>query len=51
MKKTLALLAVILTTTHTYPGWWLGIAIVGLAMLVGTRWPTFRQPARPVASV
>ena len=35
-------------TAANNPGWWLGIAIVGFAMLLGARWPTFRQPARTV---
>ena len=51
VRREFALLAVILTTTHTYQGWWLGIAIVGFAMLVGIRWPTFRQAGRQIPAL
>ena len=45
LKATiLASLCALLTATATAEGWWLGIAIVVVTMLAGTRWPAAYEP-------
>ncbi len=44
IRLEFALLAAMLTSTHTTEGWWLGIAIVVGAMLAGERLPIMREP-------
>lgn len=44
IRLEFALLAAMLTSTHTTEGWWLGIAIVIGAMLAGERLPILREP-------
>lgn len=45
IRLEFALLAAMLTSTHTTEGWWLGIAIVVGAMLAGERLPIMREPS------
>jgi hypothetical protein len=45
IRLEFALLAAMLTSTHTNEGWWLGIAIVVGAMLAGERLPILRERA------
>jgi hypothetical protein len=44
IRREFALVAVMLTGTLTYEGWWLGIAIVVAVMLAGERWSILREP-------
>jgi len=48
IRREFALLAAFLTATATLQGWWLGIAIVVVAMLVGLRWPAMYEPSTEV---
>jgi len=49
IRLEFALLAAMLTSTHTNEGWWLGIAIVIGAMLAGERLPILREPPAETA--
>lgn len=44
IRLEFALLAAMLTSTHTTEGWWLGIATVIGVMLAGERWSILREP-------
>ena len=44
IRREFALMAALLTATATAEGWWLGIAIVVVTMLAGTRWPAAYEP-------
>jgi hypothetical protein len=44
IRREFALLAALLTSTATAEGWWLGIAIVVVAMLAGRTWPEAYEP-------
>jgi hypothetical protein len=49
IRLEFALLAAMLTSTHTNEGWWLGIAIVIGVMLAGERLPILREPPAEAA--
>lgn len=44
IRREVALLAALLTASYTAQGWWLGIALVVGAMLLGRVWPILREP-------
>lgn len=48
IRREFALVAAFLTATATAQGWWLGIAIVVVGMLVGLRWPEMYEPTMEV---
>jgi hypothetical protein len=47
VRREVALVAALSVATYTMLGLWLGVAVVGIALAAGSRWPAWLEPGGP----